>query len=471
MKYKFNAGEVIKFDKKFDSSSIFSIEIKFEEDLNDVKMKSGDIFPVLTELFKKLIVFAGKKEDLTPESWRKLGGFTAKYMKSHDIDKIILPNSLVNSIKASDLNTFMEGFFLGNFHFENFKEKKGNTKKTIYVQTDDKNLIKEIKSTHKVSSIINICREIGQMPGNFINPESLAEICQSFESEYPIKATVLDEKELKKIGATAITSVGKGSKSKAKLIILEYNPPQTKKDDPVAIVGKAITFDSGGYSIKTVDSLKGMKFDKMGGLIVLGTLLAASYLKIPQKLVGVICAAENLISDDAYRPDDIISTLSGKTVEILTTDAEGRLILADGLTYVQNFYKPQCIIDFATLTGGIVVALGKVRAGLFSNNNKLSDELFSSGENTNEKLWKMPLDDEYFELIKGEDSDLKNSGGREGHPILGAMFLKQFIENETPWAHIDIAGSATSSKAEHYLPKGATGFGIRLMLDYLTRQD
>ena len=199
-------------------------------------------------------------------------------------------------------------------------------------------------------------------------------------------------------------------------------------------------------------------------------MLAAAKLKLNKNIVGVICAAENMISDDAYRPDDIIKTLSGKTVEILSTDAEGRLVLADGITYAQKNYKPACIIDFATLTGGIVVALGKIRAGLFSNNQSLSEQLFNSGESTYEKLWRMPLDDEYFEFIKGDDADLKNAGGREGHPIMGAIFLKQFIENEITWAHIDIAGAATSTKSEHYLPKGATGFGIRLMLDFLANQ-
>jgi len=216
-----------------------------------------------------------------------------------------------------------------------------------------------------------------------------------------------------------------------------------------------------------VDGIQGMKFDKLGGITVLASVLAASVLEIPINVVGIICAAENMISDVAYRPDDIIKTLSGKTVEILSTDAEGRLVLADGLTYAQRNYKPHCIIDFATLTGGIVVALGKIRAGLFSNNSELSDQLYNSGENTFERLWPMPLDDDYFEFIKGDDADLKNSGGREGHPIMGGIFLKQFVESDIPWAHIDIAGAATSSKSENYQPKGANGFGIRLIVDYL----
>jgi leucyl aminopeptidase len=300
-----------------------------------------------------------------------------------------------------------------------------------------------------------------------INPPSLAEICIGLAEKYNLKVKVFDEKDLERLGAEAILSVGKGSTSQPRMIVLEYNAENPTNEKPIVLVGKAITFDTGGYSIKTVDGIKGMKFDKMGGITVLATILAASMLKIPKNVVGIICAAENMISHESYRPDDIIKTLSGKTVEILSTDAEGRLVLADGLTYAQRNFQPQCIIDFATLTGGIVTALGKIRAGLFSNNPELSDQLFKSGEITFERLWPMPLDDDYFEFIKGEDADLKNSGGREGHPIMGGIFLKQFIESDVPWAHIDIAGAAISTKAENYQPKGANGFGIRLMLDYL----
>jgi len=250
------------------------------------------------------------------------------------------------------------------------------------------------------------------------------------------------------------------------MIILEHKG-RNAHQDTLALVGKAITFDTGGYSLKSVENIQGMKFDKLGGMTVLGTLIAASLLNLPQRIVGIICAAENMISDHAYRPDDIIRTLSGKTVEIITTDAEGRLVLADGITYAKTQYSPKTIIDFATLTGGIVTALGKVRAGLFSNNDQLADDLFAAGEITGERLWRMPLDDEYFEFIKGDDADLKNSGGRSGHPIMGGIFLKQFVNDQIQWAHIDIAGTATSDKQEFYKPKGANGFGIRLMINYL----
>ena len=194
---------------------------------------------------------------------------------------------------------------------------------------------------------------------------------------------------------------------------------------------------------------------------------AAAALKIDTPVVGVIAAAENMIAGNAYRPNDIVRTMSGKTVEIISTDAEGRMVLADAMTYAQKHYKPRAMIDLATLTGGVVVALGNVRAGMFSNNDRLATQLAEAGERVHERLWRMPLDDDYFELIRGEDSDLKNSGGRKAHPIIGGMFLKQFVDDKTAWAHLDIAGTATTDKDLPYCPKGATGFGVRLLIDYL----
>ena len=284
---------------------------------------------------------------------------------------------------------------------------------------------------------------------------------------YDLNFSEFDHQELTNIGANGILAVGNGSITKPRIIFLEYNGCETKNAPFFGLVGKAITFDTGGYSIKSVDGIKEMKYDKLGGLTVIGTLMAASLLKLPVRLVGVICAAENMISDQSYRPDDIITTLSGKTVEIITTDAEGRLVLADGISLLAKLFNPPVIIDFATLTGGIVTALGKVRAGIFSNDKSLANKLFNSGELSGEKLWEMPLDDEYFEFIKGDYADLKNSGGKDGHPIMGGIFLKQFVPPNTSWAHIDIAGTATNIKANSINPKGANGFGIRLMMNFL----
>lgn len=250
--------------------------------------------------------------------------------------------------------------------------------------------------------------------------------------------------------------------------MLEYQPETGAEASPVALVGKAITFDTGGYSIKTTPGLVGMKYDKCGAMAVIGTLVAAARLKLQIPIVGVLAAAENMISNAAYRPNDILKTLSGKTVEIISTDAEGRLVLCDALAYAQNFH-PRVMIDLATLTGGVVTALGSTRAGLFSNNDQLADALFSAGESTHERLWQLPLDDEYFDLIKSDDADIKNSAGNpKAHPIVGGIFLKQFVDDETPWAHLDIAGVSDWDKDMPYCPKGASGFGVRLLVEYLS---
>jgi leucyl aminopeptidase len=246
-------------------------------------------------------------------------------------------------------------------------------------------------------------------------------------------------------------------------LIVEYKG--NGSEAPIALVGKAITFDTGGYSLKPSDFIQGMKYDKAGGISVLATVIAAARLKLKVNLVAVIPVAENMISDEAYRPDDILSLLSGLTVEIVSTDAEGRLILADALFYAQKELKPRAIMDIATLTGGVKVALGTHRAGLLSNSDKLADVLYKAGETTGEKLWRLPMDDEYFDLIKSEDADMKNSGPREAQTIVGAIFLKQFVADEVPWAHLDIAATGEADAEKPWCPKGANGFGVRLMLE------
>jgi len=331
---------------------------------------------------------------------------------------------------------------------------------------------KIVQRCQKICAAVNLSRDWAHEPANIINPLTLTERASAIAKQYNLGCTVLDEKQLDAMGAGAIVAVGKGSATPSRLIILEYpgnNPPSGAK--PVVLVGKALTFDTGGYSIKDTANIQTMKYDKCGGLTVIATLRAAAELKLETPVIGVIGAAENMISGEAYRPDDIIRSLSGKTIEIISTDAEGRLVLADSLTYAQQKFQSRAIIDLATLTGGVVVALGRNRAGLMSNDDRLAQQLFNAGEQTSEKLWRLPLDDEYFKLIKGDDADIKNSGGREGHAILGGMFLKQFINEGNAWAHLDIAGMADSPKDLPYCPKGGTGFGVRLLIQFLENLD
>ncbi|RPJ41247.1 MAG: leucyl aminopeptidase, partial [Chloroflexi bacterium] len=313
---------------------------------------------------------------------------------------------------------------------------------------------------------VKMARDLSHEPANIINPLTLSERAQQVAQQAGLKLQILDDQQLAEMGAGAILAVGQGSQTGPCMIILEY-AGQEPGASPVVLVGKAITFDTGGYSIKSTEGIVGMKYDKCGGVDVLAALQAAAALKLKTPLVGIIAAAENMISAEAYRPDDIITTLNGKTVEIISTDAEGRLVLADALAYAQKEYQPRAVIDLATLTGGVVTALGKVRAGLLSNNDELSAALFAAGEKTGERLWRLPLDEEYSQKMKGDDADLKNSGGREGHCILGGAFLKAFVADDIPWAHLDIAGVADTDKDLPYSPKGATGFGIRLLIEYL----
>ncbi len=364
-----------------------------------------------------------------------------------------------------------EGIALGAFRFERFKsgeETRPPVRITFLTEDGQAALQADLDQVQVVASAVHLAREWGHEPANVINPVSLAERAQRLAGQAGLKCTVLDDTELARLGAGALLSVGKGSRTPARLIVLEYagQNPGTGAN-PIVLVGKAITFDTGGYSIKDTQGIQGMKYDKCGGLAVIATLWAAAQLKLKTPLVGLIPAAENMISSESYRPDDILTSLSGKTIEVLTTDAEGRLVLADALTYAQQAFKPRAIVDLATLTGGVVVALGHVRAGIMANDDRLAGELISAGEKTYERLWRLPLDEEYFDLIKGDEADIKNSGGREGAPIFGGIFLKQFVDDGIPWAHLDIAGVASTGKDLPYCPKGATGFGVRLLVEYL----
>lgn len=328
----------------------------------------------------------------------------------------------------------------------------------------------EIRDALTLADAINYARRIAHQPPNVLNPATLADEARKLAKQSRIKCTVLDAPQLRKLKMNGILSVGESANPGPCLIKLEYmNAPAARA--VTVVVGKAVTFDTGGYSIKPAANMEEMKFDKCGGMAVLGILKAAADLKLKCNLVGLIAAAENAISDRAYRPSDIITMMSGKTVEIISTDAEGRMLLGDALWYAQQQYKPSALIDFATLTGGARAALGVAAAALMSTNDDLAALLEECGRVTHERLWRLPLWDDYRDLIKGTDSDIRNSSGkRDAHCIVGGMFLREFVKPETPWAHIDIAAVANSEGGNGPIGKGATGFGIRLMVEYLRRK-
>jgi leucyl aminopeptidase len=419
---------------------------------------------------QKATVSVGAKEKINLETIRRAGGAIAKWIRKNKVGELGIDTaSFADLGLAPEQIAFAltEGILLGSFRFDKHKSKNEDpTPANIYFLNDEFQQV--IEQATIICEATNIARAWAHEPANIINPVTLAERVAELANEVGLKCTVIDDKQLTEMGAGALVAVGQGSSTPSRLIVLEYQPPAKSDAQPVALVGKAITFDTGGYSIKTTLGMVGMKYDKCGAMAVIGTLVAAAKLKLQTPIVGVLAAAENMISNVSYRPNDILKTLSGKTVEIISTDAEGRLVLCDALAYAQQNFKPLVMIDLATLTGGVVTALGSTRAGLFSNQDELASALFNAGEQTHERLWRMPLDDEYFEIIKSDDADMKNSAGiAKASPIVGATFLKQFVNEETSWAHLDIAGVSDWDKEMPYCPKGASGFGVRLLVEYL----
>ncbi len=415
------------------------------------------------------LVAMGSRGDRTAERIRRVGGSIARLIGARRLaDAVIDMTDVVDALDDA-VFSFCEGLELGSFRFDGYKsqaDKIPNTRVVCAFAGGAGNAAKQMRNAHTVAAATNDARTLAHEPANVINPVTLAARARSLAKSAGLKCTVLDERQILKLKMGAMHAVGRASATPPRLIVLEYGARGSAK--PVVLIGKAITFDTGGYSLKDKSGIVGMKYDKCGGVAVLGIMKAVAALKPKVPVVGIIASAENMIGGNAYRPNDIITSMSGKTIEIISTDAEGRLVLADALTYAQKRYKPRAMIDIATLTGGVVVALGKVYAGAFCNDDTLRDRLIRSGERTHERLWSLPMHDEFFELIRGDDCDMKNSATREGHASVGAVFLKQFVDPKIPWAHLDIAAVGSIDKPTPYCPKGGTGFGVRLLCDYLT---
>ena len=314
-----------------------------------------------------------------------------------------------------------------------------------------------------LASAIRTVKDLANAPSNLLTPSRLAERAAQVAKDTGVKCTVYDKRDIEKMKMGGLLAVNRGSSEEPRFIVLEYAPRKAKRH--VALVGKGITFDSGGISIKPAEKMEEMKFDMCGAAAVIGTLETAAKLDLPLHITGLIPSTENLPSGSAYKPGDIITMMNGKSVEIVNTDAEGRMILGDALHYASEL-KPDHIIDYATLTGACVVALGSEAAGLFSNDDELARKLIECGERVGERLWRLPEWDEYKELIRSDWADMKNSGGRWGGASSAAVFLKEFV-NCPSWAHLDIAGTAY---AEHETPRearGATGAGVRVTLAWL----
>lgn len=360
------------------------------------------------------------------------------------------------------------GALLRSYRFDKYRttladDKKPSVKK-VTVQTTAKGAKKAWERLEKIADGIFLTRDVVSEPPNVIYPETLADRCVELE-KLGLEVEVLDEKKMKKLGMGALLGVGQGSSQPPRLVVMKWNGGN-KGDAPVAFVGKGITFDTGGISIKPAANMDEMKWDMGGSGTVIGLMAALAGRKAKVNVVGVVALAENMPDGNAQRPGDIVTTMSGQTIEVLNTDAEGRLVLADALWYTQDQFKPQFMVNLATLTGAIIVSLGNEHAGLFSNNDDLAAKLTEAGLATGEKLWRMPLSPAYDKDIDSDVADVKNIGRpMTAGSIIGAQFLQRFV-NGTPWAHLDIAGTAWSKENKGVVPKGATAFGVRL-LDHL----
>ena len=421
-----------------------------------------------------IFIGIGKIKQIDSESLRAFCGKSVKKCIRKNLDEILI---VVPSAKKLDneakiiLESMMEGAFLGNHLFDKYKKEKKNKplkKVAFFVEPQILKKFSELPSmVETLCSGTVLAREWVSIPSNDKKPEQLAKNIAVTAGKENLKVKIFDEQKLKRLGFGAMLAVGAGSRSKPRLLILEYDPKGAKRT--IALVGKGITFDSGGINLKPSGSLEDMKMDMSGAAAVAATLISAAKIKPDVGIIGVIPFVENMPSGDAVRPGDIVTAYDGKTIEINNTDAEGRLILADAISYVIKEYKPDILIDVATLTGACVVALGEKIAGLFSPDDELAEKIIQSAKKTGERCWRMPLPEDYRELLKSEFADISNmSSSRWGGAITAALFLSEFIK-DTRWAHIDIAGPAYVKKETDYCGAGGTGFGVRLLCDIIQK--
>ncbi len=421
----------------------------------------------------KKIIFGGlgKKELYNEETLKKAVAKIVSVASQFKVKEITIDASTIDKPMASSttspLNAIIQGAALSQYAFSKYKSQTEEivTIEKLCIVTNAKaasvEVSNEVKNALTIVNAVNYTREIANEPANVATPTFLANEALKLKNKN-VTVTILDKKKLEELGCNAILSVAAGSVQPPTMAIIDYKPQKYTKT--IAFVGKGITFDSGGISIKPSKAMDEMKFDKSGACAVIGALKAINEMQLPIHVIGVFAATENLPSGSASKPGDIVKAYNGKTIEILNTDAEGRLILSDALAYTEKNYKPDYMVDISTLTGACVVALGQMCSGLMANNEAFADQVMQAGNETGDRCWKLPLWPEYEEKIKADNADVKNLGDETGAgTIIGAAFLKQFVE-KTPWVHLDVAGTAWTTQPRGYYAKGATGVGVRLFV-------
>jgi leucyl aminopeptidase len=421
-----------------------------------------------------IVLGLGKKKELTANKVRGAVAETCRYLRGKSVTSVasIILGEGINGIKSDDdIQAMTEGAVLGLYTFRRYITKKednlGEIKEFTIIGKEKRQVEKAITKGRIIAEAANRARDLVNEPGNFMTPTQMAEVARQLARKYGLKVEVLDKEKMKELGMGGLLGVSQGSQQPPKFIILNYKGKDTDAID-IALVGKGITFDSGGISIKPSENMSDMKGDMAGGAAVLATLTALAQLKPRINVTALVPATENLPSGSALKPGDIIKAMNGKTIEVLNTDAEGRLILADALSYAKKL-GAKAIIDAATLTGACQVALGHICSGAFTNNQSLLDKVIATANEVGEPAWQLPMFDEYKELIKSDVADIKNVGNRYGGAITAAKFLEEFVD-KTPWVHLDIAGTASTDKEKGYLVKGATGNPVRTLVSFVVSQ-
>lgn len=455
-------------------TAVFSDDLKPSLKAPGFKADAGECFS--TASGEEILLGLGKKDELKADTLRTVGARLIKRLdrlaaKAADL-RIAegIPSKMIDARAAG--RCIGEGMGLANWRFDSFAGKATKNKPAnppVAVSSGSNAFRDGMKHGLALAESTNYARRIAATPPNVCNPGWMAKEAQRLAREFGLKCKVIDFAQAKKLGMGGIVNVGMGSESKPCLIILEHKPAKIAakaKNARLAIVGKTVTYDTGGYSLKINNGMKGMKYDKCGGMATLGAMHAIASMNLPVHVYGLLTCAENMVSNNSYRPDDIITMYNGVSVEVTNTDAEGRLVLGDALVYADKDLKATAIVDLATLTGGIVTALGHFCAGVFCNDEPLLERVNRAADSSGEKVWRMPLWKDHKEFMRSQHADILNSNpSRNAHPIQGAAFLGYFVDEKKPWAHIDIAGVANVEKDTDLFVTGPTGWGVRLLVD------
>ena len=446
------------------------------KEINSILLKNKDedyfVFNYYS-LRPKKIIFINQKDNKDEFKNQNIGGKVISEIKSAKEINVIFSNES-KSLEDYYFNFFL-GCFLKKYSFKKYKtifKKNENIKEITNLLITSSNKIFFNKIINNVENIINgvfLTRDLVSEPPNYLNPEKFVSEIKKL-TKLGLKVEVFDYSKMKKIGMNALLGVAQGSKNLPYFVTITWKPNNSKNKKPLSFIGKGVCFDTGGISLKPAKFMEDMKYDMAGAGAVVGLMKTLALRKSKSYVVSAVALVENMPGGAAQRPGDIVKSYSGKTIEVLNTDAEGRLILADAIYYIDEQYKPELIVDLATLTGAIVVSLGSEYAGLFSNNDKLAEKLIKAGEIENEKLWRFPLNKNYDKLMDSKIADIQNinySGGAGS--ITAAQFLQRFLKNNTPWAHLDIAGMAWAKKDLDIIPTGATGYGVKLLNKFVEK--